>query len=177
MQPFPHGPPLAGFPQPPFPPPQIPGDDRGFSSQPTHTVWIGGLHASTSEQELYRIFGAFGHVENIKSLPQKNCAFVRFGSLDDAIRAHTNMTGKYIGGQLVKIGWGKPDAVAKEQETGPPPCKNLWLGNIEPGCTERELLPAWRFGFLTYLGSRLASFYERDGKAICNSMILLGCDF
>src|SRR5437016_606182 len=46
------------------------------------------------------------------------------------------MPGKFINGQPIKVGWGKTD---KEETPGLPPCKNLWVGNIDPNTTEQEI--------------------------------------
>eukprot|EP01127_Copromyxa_protea_P012876 TRINITY_DN338_c0_g1_i2.p1 TRINITY_DN338_c0_g1~~TRINITY_DN338_c0_g1_i2.p1 ORF type:complete len:559 (-),score=121.77 TRINITY_DN338_c0_g1_i2:711-2387(-) len=103
--------------------------------QPSHTVWVGGLPMGTTEQELRNLFSQFGGIENVKMLHEKNCAFVRFNEIGEAYAAHTKMQGQFIGGQQLKMGWGKPD----EKDEGPPPCKNLWLGNIGPNTTEFEI--------------------------------------
>jgi hypothetical protein len=95
--------------------------------QASHTVWVGGLPIGTTEQELRNLFGQFGCIDNIKMLHEKNCAFVRFSEIAEAYHAHTKMQGQFIGGQQLKLGWGKPDDA---KDDGPPPCKNLWLGNI-----------------------------------------------
>ena len=40
-------------------------------------------------------------------LEHKNCCFIHFSLLEDAIQAHNNSFGKRIRGQEVRIGWGK----------------------------------------------------------------------
>lgn len=97
-----------------------------FVGQPSHTVWVGGLPIGTSEQELRNLFAPYGCIEHIKLLHEKNCAFVRYSEIIEALEAHNKMQGRFIGGQQLRLGWGKPD----ERDEGPPPCKNLWLGNI-----------------------------------------------
>lgn len=97
-------------------------------TQPSHTIWVGALPTGTSEHDLRQLFGRFGNIENVKTLAEKNCAFIRFSEIREALDAHAHMAGQFIGGQQIKLGWGKPDDA--KDELGPPPCKNLWLGNI-----------------------------------------------
>jgi hypothetical protein len=65
------------------------------------------VHADTTDAELHALFAPFGIIENIKLLPVKNCAFIRYYELDAAIAAHTQMHGHNVHGQQLKIGWGK----------------------------------------------------------------------
>lgn len=122
--------------------------------QPSHTVWVGNLPIGTTEQELRNLFGGFGEIENVKLLHEKNCAFIRFGEIGEAIDAHTKMQGRFIGGQQLKMGWGKPD---ENKDDSPPPCKNLWLGNIGK-CISYKFNPNQA---KILLNSKLRSFFNR----------------
>jgi len=110
--------------------------------EPSRSVWLGNINPDTTEGELTAAFAPYGMIEHVKILPAKNCAFVRFVELDAAIRAHSGMFGATIHGQQIKIGWGKAEPVQKE-ETGPPPCRNLWLGNINPEISEEQIRSAF----------------------------------
>lgn len=58
--------------------------------------------------------------------------------MDAAASAHQDMHGYMFRGHTLRVGWGKPDVhgTAAPKETGPPPCRNLWLGNVAPSVTE-----------------------------------------
>eukprot|EP01114_Cavostelium_apophysatum_P007198 TRINITY_DN1904_c0_g1_i2.p1 TRINITY_DN1904_c0_g1~~TRINITY_DN1904_c0_g1_i2.p1 ORF type:complete len:763 (-),score=214.92 TRINITY_DN1904_c0_g1_i2:153-2441(-) len=105
-------------------------------SDPTKSVWVGNIHPDTTDADLHAAFGRFGAIESIKLLTQKNCAFVKYADLDAAVSAHTQMQGAPMHGQNLRVGWGKPDPVAQREEMGPPPCRNLWLGNVGVDVTE-----------------------------------------
>jgi hypothetical protein len=42
------------------------------------------------------MFSAFGHLNNVRCLPEKYCAFVNFRSKDDANKAMDALQGKHI---------------------------------------------------------------------------------
>lgn len=74
-------------------------------------------------------------------LPAKSCAFVRFAEIEAAIQAHAIMHGAVVRGQQIRVGWGKVSSflfilLIFEQpepngaDAGPPPCRNLWIGNV-----------------------------------------------
>jgi RNA recognition motif-containing protein len=52
-------------------------------------------------------FAPYGTVEAVKILRHKQCAFVRFDSIETAGAAFSAMNGGYVHGQQIKIGWGK----------------------------------------------------------------------
>eukprot|EP01118_Nematostelium_gracile_P008347 TRINITY_DN2766_c0_g1_i2.p1 TRINITY_DN2766_c0_g1~~TRINITY_DN2766_c0_g1_i2.p1 ORF type:complete len:542 (+),score=168.79 TRINITY_DN2766_c0_g1_i2:74-1627(+) len=119
---------------------------KGPGQEPSRSVWLGNIHPDTTESELHSAFQPFGLIEHVKILPAKNCAFVRFIELDAAIRAHSQMFGFTVHGQQVKIGWGKTEGTGAELG-GPPPCRNLWLGNINTDVGEEQIRVAFsQFG-------------------------------
>eukprot|EP01120_Amphizonella_sp_Union-15-10_P012438 TRINITY_DN5519_c0_g2_i1.p1 TRINITY_DN5519_c0_g2~~TRINITY_DN5519_c0_g2_i1.p1 ORF type:complete len:639 (+),score=147.82 TRINITY_DN5519_c0_g2_i1:61-1977(+) len=131
---------------PPYPQPWgVPGRPPAprQQQQPSNTVWVGGLHPDTNEFEIRQAFEPYGEIENVKLLPHKCCAFLRFADISSAISAHDAMVGRPIHGQPIKTGWGKPDQFKPQQEEterdGPPPCRNLWLGNVDPSTTEDQI--------------------------------------
>jgi RNA recognition motif-containing protein len=79
----------------------------------------------------------------VKILRHKQCAFVRFDSIETAGAAFSAMNGGYVHGQQIKIGWGKSEGEFKgrDGESSLPPnaTKTLWLGNIDENITEDEL--------------------------------------
>ena len=59
------------------------------------------------QEEIRSAFGAFGQIEKVKMLPDKKCAFVNFMTQDEATRARQGMQGKMLGGQMLRIKFGK----------------------------------------------------------------------
>lgn len=59
----------------------------------------------------------FGPIESVRLLAEKECGFVNFFQLEDAIRAKEEVLsrmGGRIGNCIVRIGFGKADAVVTE---------------------------------------------------------------
>jgi protein JSN1 len=72
-------------------------------------------------------------------LPEKECAFVNFLKLEDALSARDKMHGGVIGNTVVRIGFGKTDSIQDTQTIQP--TKSLWVGNI-PSLTKPAELGA-----------------------------------
>ncbi|KAF5387114.1 hypothetical protein D9615_001864 [Tricholomella constricta] len=107
---------------------------EGPSSQtqtPTRSLWIGNLDSAVTSEQLIHVFAPYGAIESLRLLPEKECGFVNFVDLTDAVRAKEdvlNRLGGDIGmpnGQTVRIGFGKADsapvAPAKGTPTSPGP--------------------------------------------------------
>ncbi|KAK3927462.1 RNA-binding protein spenito [Frankliniella fusca] len=92
----------------------------------TRTLFAGNLEINISDDELRRIFGRYGVVEDIdiKRPPPGTgnaYAFVRFQNLDMAHRAKVELSGQYIGKFQCKIGYGKAT-----------PTTRIWVGGLGP---------------------------------------------
>lgn len=90
----------------------------------TRTLFAGNLEINITEEELRRIFGHYGVVEDvdIKRPPPGTgnaYAFVRFENLDQANRCKVELSGQYIGKFQVKIGYGKAT-----------PTTRIWVGGL-----------------------------------------------
>lgn len=90
----------------------------------TRTLFAGNLEINITEEELRRIFGRYGAVEDIdiKRPPPGTgnaFAFVRFHTLDMAHRAKVELSGQYIGKFQCKIGYGKAT-----------PTTRIWVGGL-----------------------------------------------
>lgn len=88
------------------------------------TLFAGNLEINISDEELKRIFGKYGIVEDIdiKRPPPGTgnaFAFVRYQNLDMAHRAKVELSGQYIGKFQCKIGYGKATPTAR-----------IWLGGL-----------------------------------------------
>lgn len=75
---------------------------------PTNTtVFVGGLLSEVNEQTLYTLFKPFGTIQQIKIPPGKNCGFLRYSTREEAEEAILAMEGFIIGGNRVRLGWGR----------------------------------------------------------------------
>lgn len=71
------------------------------------TVFVGGLLSEVSEQTLFTLFKPFGVIQLIKIPPGKNCGFLKYSSREEAEEAILAMEGFIIGGNRVRLGWGR----------------------------------------------------------------------
>ncbi|KAF7727345.1 hypothetical protein EC973_007654 [Apophysomyces ossiformis] len=115
------------------------------TSSPTQTVarslWIGNIDASISVETLTKTFSAFGPIESVRLLLEKECAFVNFFQLEDAVRAKEEVLGRLggrIGGCIVRVGFGRADTALPETNTVQP-TRALWLGNIPSGMNPTKI--------------------------------------
>ncbi|PWN46015.1 hypothetical protein IE81DRAFT_344083 [Ceraceosorus guamensis] len=107
------------------------------------TVYVGNLPAEASVDELLNQV-KFGPIENVRVLPEKNCAFISFldGGTAAAFHADASVKKMSLHNQELKIGWGKPSpcptnvamAVQANQAT-----RNVYLGQLEESVTEQSL--------------------------------------
>jgi hypothetical protein len=75
---------------------------------PTNTtLFIGGLSAGVSEDELRAIFIRYGDVVYTKIPQGKGCGFVQFINRLDAEAAMTEMNGQMVGSSAIRISWGR----------------------------------------------------------------------
>lgn len=138
--------------------------DRG--QQPTRSLWVGNLNPSTMGQELMQAFAPYGAIESLRLLPDKECGFVNFVEVSDAIHARDDITNR-LGGRVnglgvepsspIKIGYGKIDepspnlkprphsplppgiSVSGDRDEGAP-TRALWVGSIPSATTQASLL-------------------------------------
>lgn len=71
------------------------------------TVFVGGLSSEVTEQTLFTLFKPFGIIQNIKIPPGKNCGFLKYSTREEAEEAILAMEGFIIGGNRVRLGWGR----------------------------------------------------------------------
>ncbi|RMZ92175.1 hypothetical protein DV736_g573, partial [Chaetothyriales sp. CBS 134916] len=75
----------------------------------SRSLWIGSIPNSTTMSSLDAIFSHYGAIESTRVLTHKNCGFVNFENLEDAVRAKQMLNGKEIfpGSGPVRIGFAK----------------------------------------------------------------------
>uniref|UniRef100_A0A8D3BXK1 RNA-binding protein 15B n=1 Tax=Scophthalmus maximus TaxID=52904 RepID=A0A8D3BXK1_SCOMX len=114
-----------------------PEDDQ----RATSNLFIGNLDGNVAEAELRRGFDKYGIIEDVViKRPARGqggaYAFVKFQNLDMAHRAKVAMQGRPIGGNPIKIGYGKAN-----------PTTRLWVGGLGPGNSLAALVREFdRFG-------------------------------
>ncbi|KAI9259449.1 armadillo-type protein [Phascolomyces articulosus] len=117
----------------------------------TRSLWIGNIDATVSVDNLTHLFSSFGHIESVRLLLEKECAFVNFFHVEDAIRAKEEVLGRLggrVGNCIVRIGFGRADAAVPDNTTHQP-TRALWLGNIPPGTAPSTLLHIFQsFGII-----------------------------
>lgn len=99
-----------------------PEDDQ----RANRTLFLGNLGVSVTESDLRRAFDRFGVITEVDIKRavrgQSNTyGFIKFENLDMAHRAKTAMSGKVVGHNPIKIGYGKPT-----------PTTRLWVGGLGP---------------------------------------------
>ncbi|KAK4275884.1 hypothetical protein QN277_018896 [Acacia crassicarpa] len=82
------------------------------------TLYVGGLDARVSEQDLRDHFYAHGEIESIKMVLQRACAFVTYTTREGAEKAAEELSNKLvIKGLRLKLMWGRPQTAKPESES------------------------------------------------------------
>ncbi|KAJ4952463.1 hypothetical protein NE237_029295 [Protea cynaroides] len=90
----------------------MPPEDEGIK-----TLYVGGLDARVTEQDLRDHFYAHGEIESIRMVLQRACAFVSYTTREGAEKAAEELSNKLvIKGLRLKLMWGKPQAPKPESE-------------------------------------------------------------
>ncbi|KAK4491263.1 hypothetical protein RD792_001999 [Penstemon davidsonii] len=89
-----------------------PPDDESI-----RTLYVGGVDARVTEQDLRDNFYAHGEIESVKLVPQRACAFVTYTTREGAEKAAEELVNKLvIKGLRMKLLWGRPQAPKPESE-------------------------------------------------------------
>ncbi|GAA5885492.1 hypothetical protein JCM6882_009642 [Rhodosporidiobolus microsporus] len=136
--------------------------------QPTRSLWVGNLDPKTTPAELQAVFAPYGAIESLRLIPEKECGFVNFVSVADAMHAKEDVLNR-LGGQLtktsglVRIGYGKAESTPAPTAPGlvhprstaaggtiltssadlnlqTQPTRALWIGSIPSTTTPNHLL-------------------------------------
>lgn len=89
-----------------------PPDDESI-----RTLYVGGLDARITEQDLRDNFYAHGEIESVKLVLQRACAFVTYTTREGAEKAAEELSNRLvIKGLRMKLLWGRPQAPRPEAE-------------------------------------------------------------
>ncbi|KAI8364829.1 armadillo-type protein [Choanephora cucurbitarum] len=118
---------------------------------PTRSLWLGHLEITNqTANELSTIFSNFGLIESIRVLPDRECAFINFSTVEEATKAHDACINNRLLMTNVKVGFGRPEvssvasspttanAIASNESTQGP-TRALWIGNIPTNTTQAAL--------------------------------------
>jgi hypothetical protein len=99
----------------------MPGTHPAELDPTNTTLFIGGLSAGVTEEQLRAIFVRYGDVVYTKIPQGKGCGFVQFVNRADAEAAMAEMNGQVIGNSAIRISWGRSTsrAAALQQQLRP----------------------------------------------------------
>lgn len=99
----------------------MPGTHPAELDPTNTTLFIGGLSAGVTEEQLRAIFVRYGDVVYTKIPQGKGCGFVQFVNRADAEAAMQEMNGQVIGSSAIRISWGRSTsrAAALQQQMRP----------------------------------------------------------
>ncbi|KAH9842341.1 uncharacterized protein C8Q71DRAFT_827010 [Rhodofomes roseus] len=86
------------------------GMDAQLQSTPTRALWIGSIPSTTTPATILSVFSPYGPIESARVLTHKNCGFINFERLDDAVRARKALNGRDVLGSdvgAIRIGFAK----------------------------------------------------------------------
>ncbi|KAM0868389.1 hypothetical protein ACQ4PT_041373 [Festuca glaucescens] len=87
------------------------------------TIFVGGLDPNVTEDALKLVFAPFGEVIHVKIPVGKRCGFVQFINRPSAEQALQLLQGTLIGGQNVRLSWGRSPS---NKQTQPQQESNQW---------------------------------------------------
>ncbi|KAH0830523.1 hypothetical protein J3R83DRAFT_1975 [Lanmaoa asiatica] len=90
--------------------PGLGGLDAQLQSTPTRALWIGSIPSTTTPATILNVFSPYGPIESARVLTHKNCGFINFERLDDAVRARKALNGRDVLGSdvgAIRIGFAK----------------------------------------------------------------------
>ncbi|KAL6501289.1 hypothetical protein OROHE_024936 [Orobanche hederae] len=105
------------------------------------TLYVGGLDARITEQDLRDNFYAHGEIESVKMVLQRACAFVTYTTREGAEKAAEELSNKLvIKGLRMKLLWGRPQAQRLELEGSTDETKQQQSAVTHSGLLPRSLI-------------------------------------
>ncbi|PFH46355.1 hypothetical protein AMATHDRAFT_70076 [Amanita thiersii Skay4041] len=119
--------------------------DAQLQSTPTRALWIGSIPSTTTPATILSVFSPYGPIESARVLTHKNCGFINFERLDDAVRARKALNGRDVLGSdvgAIRIGFAKvPVKGGQDGGTGADEGSNVpqGVGDLSVGATIHAL--------------------------------------
>ena len=122
--------------------PSMNGMEAQLQSTPTRALWIGSIPSTTTPATILSVFSPYGPIESARVLTHKNCGFINFERLDDAVRARKALNGRDVLGSdvgAIRIGFAKvpvkngQDGVQGQEEA--PSLNVQGVGDLSVGAT------------------------------------------
>ncbi|EJD05984.1 uncharacterized protein FOMMEDRAFT_119427 [Fomitiporia mediterranea MF3/22] len=125
------------------------GIESQLQSTPTRALWIGSIPSTTTPATILSVFSPYGPIESARVLTHKNCGFINFERLDDAVRARKALNGRDVLGSdvgAIRIGFAKVPVKngsegANDGETSAAPANTSvqGVGDLSVGATIHAL--------------------------------------
>ncbi|KAL1709861.1 hypothetical protein EV121DRAFT_276086 [Schizophyllum commune] len=124
--------------------PGMAGMESQLQSTPTRALWIGSIPSTTTPATILSVFSPYGPIESARVLTHKNCGFVNFERLDDAVRARKALNGRDVLGSdvgAIRIGFAKVPVKngAEGGEENAPATSVTGVGDLSVGATIQAL--------------------------------------
>ncbi|KAF9227976.1 hypothetical protein BS17DRAFT_774557 [Gyrodon lividus] len=126
--------------------PGLGGLDAQLQSTPTRALWIGSIPSTTTPATILNVFSPYGPIESARVLTHKNCGFINFERLDDAVRARKALNGRDVLGSdvgAIRIGFAKVPVKNGQEGNGAQdenPCVAVQgIGDLSVGATIHAL--------------------------------------
>ncbi|KAJ3670442.1 hypothetical protein LUZ60_010766 [Juncus effusus] len=101
------------------------GNNDSDSDPNNTTVFVGGIDTnSVNEESLKQVFSPYGEIVYVKIPANKRCGFVQFSNRASAEEALRELNGTVIGGQSVRLSWGRSLSNKQPQQEA----ANQWNG-------------------------------------------------
>ncbi|KAH8833554.1 hypothetical protein DL96DRAFT_1666670 [Flagelloscypha sp. PMI_526] len=109
------------------------GLDAQLQSTPTRALWIGSIPSTTTPATILSVFSPYGPIESARVLTHKNCGFINFERLDDAVRARKALNGRDVLGSdvgAIRIGFAKVPVKGGQEGVGQDENANLIVQGV-----------------------------------------------
>jgi len=70
-------------------------------------LWVGGISQNVSKEQIEGEFRKHGILEDFKLLRERNCAFVDYVNIEDAVSAVEALNRTRIGGEELRVDYGR----------------------------------------------------------------------
>jgi RNA recognition motif-containing protein len=70
-------------------------------------LWVGGISSNVSKEQIEGEFRKYGVLEDFKLLRERNCAFVDYVKIEDAVNAVEALNRTRIGDEELRVDYGR----------------------------------------------------------------------